>query len=70
MQYPEDDDAIGFDAVEDRVRKLRNDGAPHIPMDFCEHPGIAFDGIEGRVDGAKKPFTELFDLLFVVCEGI
>ena len=31
---------------------------------------IAFDGIKGRIDGAKKPFAEPFGLFFAVCEGI
>jgi hypothetical protein len=39
-------------------------------MDLREHLRIAFDGIEGRIDGTEKPLTEAFDLSFVVREGV
>lgn len=39
-------------------------------MDLCKHLRMAFDGIEGRIDGVEKPFAQPFDLRFVVSEGL
>ena len=68
MQDPENNDARGFDAVEDSVGKLRSDRAPHIAANLREHLRVAFDGVKGRSDGAEKPLTEALELFFVVRE--
>lgn len=69
MQHSEENNALGFNAVEDRVWELRNDGAPHIAVNLCEHLGIAFDGVKGRIDSEQKPFAKAFELVFVIREG-
>jgi hypothetical protein len=70
VQHPEENDPPGFNAVEDSVRKLRNERAPHITVDLREHLRIVFDGIKGRIGSAEKPFAKAFDLIFVVREGV
>jgi hypothetical protein len=69
MQQPVHDDALGLDAVEGGVRKLRNDGPPHVTVDPCEYFGMAFDSVESRAGSAEKSFTEALGLLFVVRNG-
>lgn len=62
MQDREHHNALGFDAVEDSVRKARNDCTTHLPMDACKDFWKTLYGVKGGIDFRKKFFARAISL--------
>ena len=57
--------ALGFDAVEDSVRKPGDNCTTHLPVDTREDVRITLYGVERGADGRKKLFTKAMMLSVV-----
>ena len=55
-------DALGFDTVENRIRKPRDNGTANLPVDTREDIWETFDGVECSVDGRKKILAKAITL--------
>ena len=67
MQDGKYHDALGFDTVEDGVRKPRNNSATHFPVDMRVYLREPLDIVERKFDHRKKLLAKAGTLPFVKC---
>ncbi len=70
MQNCKDYNALRFDMEEDSIRKLGNEGAPHLAVYTRKHFRIMLNCIQRGIHAGKKLFAKSFALPFVICEPI
>jgi hypothetical protein len=58
VQDREHHNTLGLDAVEDSIRKARNDGAANLPVNPREHLWIALDGVEDGINGIQESLAK------------
>lgn len=68
MQDRKDYNALRFDTEEDSIRKLGNEGAPHLAVYTQKHLRIVLNCIERGFHGGKKLFAQAFALPLVISE--
>jgi len=55
-------DALGFDTIEHRMGKPRDNSTANLPVDAREDVWETLDGVECGVDGRKKFFAKAITL--------